>query len=125
MPLRRRGAATCLVLATAVAITPAQQQDAIAYRLSFADRAHRLMDVGVTFSQVPSGPLRLRMSRSSPGRYALHEFAKNVLDVRVTNAAGQPLAVTRPDPYGWDVPAHDGTVQVRYRVFGDRVDGTY
>ena len=51
------------------------------------------MDVEVTFSDVPAGPLQLRMSRSSPGRYALHEFAKNVLDVRATDASGRPLAV--------------------------------
>jgi predicted metalloprotease with PDZ domain len=65
------------------------------------------------------------MSRSSPGRYALHEFAKNVLDVRVVDGAGRALTVTHPDPYGWDVPSHADTVRVMYRVFGDRVDGTY
>src|SRR6185503_19153570 len=43
----------------------------IAYRLSFPQREHRLMDVAVTFTGVPDGPLRLHMSRSSPGRYAL------------------------------------------------------
>jgi predicted metalloprotease with PDZ domain len=115
----------CLALMLAASAAPAQGPDAIVYRLSFAERAHRLMDVSVTFSQLPAGPLRLRMSRSSPGRYALHEFAKNVLDVRASDPSGKPLAITRPDPYGWDVPQHGGTVLVRYRVFGDRVDGTY
>jgi predicted metalloprotease with PDZ domain len=65
------------------------------------------------------------MSRSSPGRYALHEFAKNVYNVRITDPAGTPLEVTRPDPYGWTVPAHGDTVVVAYTLFGDRVDGTY
>jgi predicted metalloprotease with PDZ domain len=65
------------------------------------------------------------MSRSSPGRYAIHEFAKNVYDVRATDGAGRSLAVTRPDPNGWTVPTHSGVVQVTYRVFGDRTDGTY
>jgi len=83
------------------------------------------MDVDVTFAGVPAGPLELRMSRSSPGRYALHEFAKNVFDVRVTDAAGQALTVSRPNPHQWNVTGHSGTVRVTYRVFGDRVDGTY
>ncbi len=83
------------------------------------------MQVEVTFPDVPAGPLQLRMSRSSPGRYALHEFAKNVFDVRVTDAGGQPLTVARPNPHQWDVTGHAGTVRVTYRVFGDRVDGTY
>ena len=100
-------------------------QAVITYRLSFPEREHRLMDVEVAFSDVPAGPLQLRMSRTSPGRYALHEFAKNVFDVRVTDADGKTLAVTRPNPHQWDVMTHAGEVRVRYRVFGDRVDGTY
>jgi predicted metalloprotease with PDZ domain len=122
---RVRTYAALVAVVAALSIAQAQQQDAIAYQLSFADRAHRLMDVAVTFPRVPAGPLRVRMSRSSPGRYALHEFAKNVLDVRASDGAGKALTITRPDPYGWDVTGHDGTVRVTYRVFGDRVDGTY
>ncbi len=97
----------------------------VVYRLSFPQREHRLMEVEVTFADLPAGPLRVLMSRSSPGRYAVHEFAKNVFDVRVTDGSGGPLAFTHPTPHEWQVPSHRGTVQVAYRVFGDRVDGTY
>jgi predicted metalloprotease with PDZ domain len=83
------------------------------------------MNVEVTFPDLPPEPLRLHISRSSPGRYALHEFAKNVFDVRVTDTAGQPLALTRPTPDQWDVVMHPNAVRVTYRVFGDSVDGTY
>jgi predicted metalloprotease with PDZ domain len=84
------------------------------------------MEVEVTFPDVPRDrPLELRMSRSSPGRYALHEFGKNVFELRTYDAKGTELATTKPDPYQWDVPAHDGTVRVRYRIYGDHVDGTY
>ena len=40
----------------------------IVYKLSFPQREHRLLDVTVTFNEVADGPLRLHMSRSSPGR---------------------------------------------------------
>jgi predicted metalloprotease with PDZ domain len=100
-------------------------QTPVAYRLSFPEAAHHLMQVDAMFTSVPPGPLQLRMSRSSPGRYALHEFAKNVFDVRITDEAGQPLTVTRPNPHEWDVTGHSGTVRVTYRVYGDRLDGTY
>jgi len=83
------------------------------------------MQVEVTFPELPAGTLQIRMSRSSPGRYALHEFAKNVYDVRVTDGGGKPLIAARPNPHQWDVSGHDGTVRVTYRIFGDRVDGTY
>ena len=83
------------------------------------------MQVEITFTDVPAGVLQLRMSRSSPGRYALHEFAKNVFNVQVTDTAGMPLTVTRPNPHQWDVNGHSGHVRVTYSIFGDRVDGTY
>jgi predicted metalloprotease with PDZ domain len=97
----------------------------ISYRLSFPQREHRLLDVAVTFTDVPDGPFRLHMSRSSPGRYALHQFAKNLFDLRATDGAGAPLVVTRTKPEEWVIPTHGRTVSVSYRVFGDRVDGTY
>ncbi|MBM3819706.1 MAG: M61 family metallopeptidase [Acidimicrobiia bacterium] len=97
----------------------------IAYRISLPEPEHRWMQVEVTFPDVPPAPLQLRMSRSSPGRYARHEFAKNVFGVTVTDAAGAALPVTQPAAHGWDVPRHPGTVRVRYRIFGDQIDGTY
>ncbi len=66
------------------------------------------------------------MSRSSPGRYALHEFAKNVYEFGAANEAGETLTVTRPNPYGWTVQTKgSATVVVHYTVFGDHADGTY
>jgi predicted metalloprotease with PDZ domain len=121
---RARALRIALLLA---ALLPANAwaQSPIAYRLSFPEVAQHLMQVEMTLPDLPPGPLELRMSRSSPGRYALHEFAKNVFDVRIADAAGQALVVTRPDAHGWDVPSHAGTVHVTYTVYGDRVDGTY
>src|SRR4051812_34081583 len=101
------------------------QSQAIEYKLSFPAPQHRWMQVEARFSNVPAGPLQLRMARSSPGRYALHEFAKNVFDVAIVNGKGEALVATRPDPHEWDVANHDGTVVVTYKIFGDRTDGTY
>jgi predicted metalloprotease with PDZ domain len=104
---------------------PAAAQAPVAYRVSFPAPEHRWMQVEVTFADVPAGPLQVRMSRSSPGRYALHEFAKNVFDVQVKDGRGRPLVAQRPNLHQWTVVGHDGTVVVGYRVFGDRTDGTY
>ncbi len=65
------------------------------------------------------------MSRSSPGRYSLHDFAKNVYDVHAFTGNGRELPAARPDAYGWTVANHDGRVTVRYKVYGDVADGTY
>ena len=65
------------------------------------------------------------MSRSSPGRYALHEFAKNVYNFKATDSDGKVLQVSRPNPYQWDISGHDGTINISYTLFANRGDGTY
>jgi len=83
------------------------------------------MQVEAQFSEIGDAPLELRISRSSPGRYAIHEFAKNVYDVHAFGRDGHELAADRPDSSGWIVREHGGAVRVTYKVYGDRVDGTY
>jgi predicted metalloprotease with PDZ domain len=123
--MARLPARVLTVILTAWSASAVYAQAPVAYRLSFPEREHHLMQVEVTFAEVPPGTLQVHMSRSSPGRYSLHEFARNVFDVQVTDQAGMPLTVTRPNPNQWDVTGHSGTVRMRYRVFGDRLDGTY
>lgn len=102
------------------------QGDTIRYVAEFPNAVHHEARITVTFPQVQANtPLVVRMSRSSPGRYALHEFAKNVYDVSVVDGAGRALEIERPDPHSWRVAGHDGTVRVTYTLYGDRADGTY
>ncbi|MDT7831281.1 PDZ domain-containing protein [Flavobacteriaceae bacterium S356] len=98
---------------------------AIVYSISFDNAVHHEAEINVTFSDVAPGKFAFRMSRTSPGRYALHEFAKNVYNVKATNSAGEALKITRPDPYQWVVESHDGTVHVSYTLFANRGGGTY
>jgi predicted metalloprotease with PDZ domain len=121
LPPARRAAVLALLLAA-----PAAAQPRVDYEIRFPNRVHHEAEVTATFRGVPAGqPLQVRMSRTSPGRYALHEFAKNVYNVRAADGAGRPLPFTRADPHQWDVAGHDGTVTVQYTLFGDHVDGTY
>jgi predicted metalloprotease with PDZ domain len=83
------------------------------------------MQVEAIFPDLPQGPLRVLMSRTSPGRYAIHEFAKNIYDVRIDDGAGGSLSHTQPNTSEWEVTDHRGSVRVRYKVFGDQIDGTF
>jgi predicted metalloprotease with PDZ domain len=114
-----------MVLVVFVALAPARADPPIAYHFSFPEPHHRWMQVEASFTGLDGAPLELRVSRSSPGRYSLHDFAKNVYDVHAFDAAGRELTMSRPDPHGWTVPHPDTAVTVRYKVFGDRLDGTY
>jgi predicted metalloprotease with PDZ domain len=123
-----------LILATSLPASPAvalqagagaAAGDTVRYEVAFPNASHHEAEITVTWTGLPSAPLEVRMSRSSPGRYALHEFAKNVYNVRAVDGGGTELRVTRPNPHQWDVAGHDGTVRVSYTLFADRADGTY
>ena len=125
-----QGAAAAQAPVSAPAVVAQQAQDPGAragthYDVAFPNAVHHEAQVTATFTRVPAGPLRVRMARSSPGRYAIHEFAKNVYAVSAKDGRGRPLQVIRSDPYGWTVAGHDGTVVVTYTLFGDWGDGTY
>src|SRR5262249_35444521 len=61
----------------------------------------------------------------SPGRYSIHDFAKNVYDVHAFGRDGRELPTSRPDASGWTIAGHGGAVTVKYKIYGDRIDGTY
>ncbi|UOQ76319.1 hypothetical protein MUN84_17345 [Hymenobacter sp. 5516J-16] len=123
--IMRKFAALWLLALPLAFSQPVQAQAPVQYKLAFPNAVHHEARIIATFQELPAGPLQVRMARSSPGRYALHEFAKNVYDVQATDAKGKTLTVSRPDPYGWTVAGHDGTVIFTYTLFGDRTDGTY
>lgn len=95
------------------------------YTISFENAIHHEAEVKVTFPNITADTLEVRMSRSSPGRYALHEFAKNVYDFKATDENGKTLNILRKDPYSWLVSGHNGTVNITYTLFANRGDGTY
>jgi len=115
--------AAAVWIALLVAASAAAQP--VEYRVSFPAPEHHYAQVEVTWTAVPAGVLEARMSRSSPGRYAIHAFSKNVFDVHVFSGKSQELGASRPNPYQWNVTGHDGTVRITYKVFGNHVDGTY
>lgn len=123
--LRVACVAVLLGIAALALQRPLRSETAVHYRFTFPEPQHHWMAVEATFTELASGPVELRMSRSSPGRYSIHDFAKNVYDVEAVGPDGRSLRLTRPDPHGWTVPEHASTLTLRYKVFGDRVDGTY
>ena len=114
-------AALCLCISTPAAQAPPP----VEYRLSFPAPQHRWLAVDVRFDGVGTAPLHVRMSSASPGRYARHEFAKNLIEIGFTGSGGAAVEVVRRGPAHWEVAGHGGEVRARYRLFGDRIDGTY
>ena len=97
----------------------------IKYEISFENAVHHEGEISIIFSQVEMDTLEVRMSRTSPGRYALHEFAKNVYNFKATDLQNNPLKILRPDPYQWQITGHNGDVKISYTLYANRGDGTY
>jgi predicted metalloprotease with PDZ domain len=116
------------VISICLSLLPAavSAQRSVKYKISFPNIAHHEAEVSATFGGIPAGKvLEVRMSRSSPGRYALHEFAKNVYNVKAFDGTGKQLSIGRPNEHQWNVGGHNGTVRLTYTLFADHADGTY
>lgn len=100
-------------------------QDTIRYQLSFPNAIHHEAEVSLTIPKAGQGPLTVRMSRSSPGRYATHEFGKNVYQVKAYDGDGKPITINQSEGDVYEIPNSNGSVKITYTVFGNRVDGTY
>lgn len=101
------------------------QEPSIHYEVHFPNAEHNEAEITLTMKNLLPGAVTLAMSRSSPGRYALHEFVKNVYSVAATNGKGDTLEVARAGLHNWEILSHDGTVSFSYTLFGDHADGTY
>ncbi|MFY0606037.1 MAG: M61 family metallopeptidase [Cyclobacteriaceae bacterium] len=103
----------------------AKGQAPIVYELSFENIVHHELQVKVTFTDIETDVLEIRMPNSSPGRYAVHQFAKNVYLERAKDLNGEEVALRRLTPYTWEAEVKDGSVTFEYTVFGNHADGTY
>ncbi|HUP13605.1 MAG TPA: PDZ domain-containing protein [Niastella sp.] len=97
----------------------------INYTVTFPNIQHHEARILMTVSGIPAGKATFRMSRSSPGRYATHEFGKNVYDIEAMDGDGKPITINRIDGDVWEVPKQKGTVQVNYTLYAAYPDGTY
>ncbi|MCF8713282.1 M61 family metallopeptidase [Joostella atrarenae] len=100
-------------------------QTPVNYTISFENAVHHEAEIKAVFPNTTSDSLHIRMSRSSPGRYALHEFAKNVYGVTAVNKDGEALKIIRQNPYEWIIANPKGETTVTYTLFANRGDGTY
>src|ERR1700749_191246 len=71
------------------------------YQISFPNAAHHEAEVSLTIPDAPQGTFKVHMSRSSAGRYATHEFGKNVYSVKAMNLDGTPVVINQIEGDVW------------------------
>jgi predicted metalloprotease with PDZ domain len=109
------------VMLSAVVSAAAQTE----YIVDLSNAVHHEARITAVFSNVTADTLVCLMSRSSPGRYALHEFVKNVYSIEFRDANKKILSVIRTSPYEWRIFHPPKQVVLTYTLFGDHADGTY
>ncbi len=116
---------TLIAVLIAIGSFAQQSQKAIFYAVSFPNAVHHEAEIVITIPQAPSGAIRLRMSRSSAGRYATHEFGKNIYNIKASNVDGSSLTLKQIEGDIYEIPEHAETVKVSYTLFANWTDGTY
>ncbi|WP_454804465.1 M61 family metallopeptidase [Mucilaginibacter phyllosphaerae] len=117
-------AAACCTFSV-FAQTNTKVRNSLYYAVSFPNAAHHEAEVTLTIPDAPQGSFRVRMSRSSPGRYATHEFGKNVYNVKATGVDGEALPLKQVEGDVYEVGDHANIVKISYTLFGNHTDGTY
>jgi predicted metalloprotease with PDZ domain len=97
----------------------------IKYEVFFPNLVHHEANISLIASGIAKQTAVFRMSRSSPGRYATHEFGKNVYDIKAFDENGKSISITRIDGDVYEVAKHNGYVKVEYTLYGNYADGTY
>ncbi|CAH0999821.1 hypothetical protein LEM8419_01114 [Neolewinella maritima] len=115
----------CTTLLSAQLGWVADHPGTITYTLELDRVQQHELRIHIDFPAVPPGVFYVKMPQSSPGRYAQHNFAKNVYDVAVTGANAGAVLVNRVDPTTWAVTGHAGQVTFSYTLFTNGGDGTY
>src|SRR6188472_539333 len=78
----------------------------IHYEFAAPNAVHHEAEITLTVKGLKPGAVVFRMSRSSPGRYATHEFGKNVYNVSATDETGKALPVEKTDAEVYKVNQH-------------------
>lgn len=133
---RRRGVCSGIFVVL-VAVSLAARSDAaqaskgtpleISYALLLTRPTTHLMQVEITARNVSTPSIEFVLPRWAPGRYAIYDFAKNVQQFEARGPSNQPLRWNQPDDTSWDVDTQgaQGTVEVRYRVYGNDLTGSF
>ncbi len=99
---------------------------AIFYKISFPNATHHEAEIEMTIPSAPDKDFVVRMSRSSAGRYATHEFGKNVYNVAAKEVNGVAIELKQIEGDAYLVGSHTGsTVKITYTLYGNWTDGTY
>ena len=100
-------------------------QPSVSYHMDLENIHHHEVRITAEFTDIRMDTLIIRMPNTSPGRYAEHNFVKNVYSEQAFNRNGKKIQLERISPYAWKLPVEAGFAQFSYTLYGNHADGTY
>lgn len=100
-------------------------QAPITYSLELSNIGHHELKVSIQFEEVESDTLVIKMPNASPGRYAMHNFVKNVYEEKAFDEVGNAIEIKKRTPHEWLLPTRNGFAIFTYTIYGNHADGTY
>jgi predicted metalloprotease with PDZ domain len=100
-------------------------QDTITYKISFPNAVHHEAEIDIQLGKFKGDQLSAVMSKTSPGRYAVHDFGKNVYNLKAYGLNNSALPIQRIEPDVWAVGNIQGALSIQYTLFASHADGTY
>lgn len=98
----------------------AQNSQPIKYQLNVTDAKHHLANVSITFPNVGSKTLAVKLPLWRSGRYEILNLSKNINQFSAHDASGQALTWHKTDKNSWQLFLQQpGDVTINYQVYAN------
>lgn len=97
----------------------------VSYEVKLDNILHHELRISMEIRDVSDKPIVIKMANASPGRYATHQFAKNLYGEKAYDLSGKSIATTRTGASSWQVVPKNGYVRFEYLLYANHADGTY
>jgi predicted metalloprotease with PDZ domain len=106
-------------------MTSVLAQDTITYNISFPNAIHHEAEINIQLENIKTNHIKAIMSKTSPGRYAVHDFGKNVYNLQALGENKAVYQIQRIEPDVWAIDNIQKSLNLQYTIYANHADGTY
>lgn len=114
----------CIILSYPILLN-AFSLDTITYNIHFPNAVHHEAEISIQLENIDKSEIIALMSKSSPGRYAEHNFGKNIYNLNVSDAQNSAITLAKIQPDAWSISGIKNSVTINYTLYANHADGTY
>ncbi len=100
-------------------------QDTITYSIHFPNAVHHEAEINLMLRNIVENAVTAVMSKTSPGRYAVHDFGKNIYNLNASDSEDTKIEILKTKPDEWEISGINSDLHLSYTLYANRADGTY